>query len=70
VVAPTAAAASPTHHEGTLASGATWIADVPASWNGTIILYSRGASATVAKDAPDPATQQALLGGGYALVGQ
>lgn len=67
--APPAMAASPTHFEGTLASGATWIADVPTSWNGTIILYSRGAGAFVARDAPNQATRQALLGLGYALVG-
>lgn len=47
---------TPTDHEGTLAGGATWIAHVSAAWNGTIILYSRGASATVAKDTPGPAT--------------
>lgn len=70
--APAAVAASDaasTHHTGTLADGATWVADVPASWNGTIILFSHGFGPLTAADAPDPATQADLLGLGYALVG-
>lgn len=70
--APAAVAASDaasTHHTGTLADGATWIADVPASWNGTIILFSHGFGPLTAADAPDPATQADLLGLGYALAG-
>jgi hypothetical protein len=70
--APSAGAASSaasTHYTGLLADGATWIADVPASWNGTIILYSHGFGPLTAQDAPDPATQADLLGLGYALVG-
>ncbi len=65
------AAATPasTHHTGSLADGATWIADVPASWNGTVILYSHGFGPLTAADAPDPATQADLLQLGYALVG-
>lgn len=27
---------------GTLANGTTWVADVPAHWNGTLLLYSHG----------------------------
>ena len=27
---------------GTLANGTTWVADVPANWNGTLLLYSHG----------------------------
>jgi hypothetical protein len=70
VAAPAApAAAAPAHYGGTLADGSSWIADVPAGWNGTIILYSHGFGPLIAQDAPDPATQQALLGLGYALVG-
>jgi hypothetical protein len=70
--APSATAASgatSTHYTGSLADGATWIADVPASWNGTIILYSHGFGPLTAQDAPDPATQADLLGLGYALAG-
>jgi hypothetical protein len=65
------ASASPTpgHHTGTLPDGATWIADVPANWNGTMLLYSHGYGPLNAADAPDPTTQQALLSMGYALSG-
>jgi hypothetical protein len=66
-----AAAAAPasTHDTGSLADGATWVADVPASWNGTIILFSHGFGPLTAQDAPDPVTQADLLNLGYALVG-
>ncbi|HEY7076987.1 MAG TPA: hypothetical protein VH418_16535 [Solirubrobacteraceae bacterium] len=67
VAAGTASAA--THYTGTLRDGATWIADVPAGWNGTLLLYSHGFGPLNAADAPDPATQQALLGEGFALAG-
>ena len=57
------AAAAPVagHFTGTLTDGATWIADVPANWNGTLLLYSHGYGPLVAADAPDPTTQAALL---------
>ncbi len=55
--------------KGTLPDGATWIADVPANWNGTLLLYSHGYGPLNAQDAPDPGTQQALLGMGYAMAG-
>ncbi|MBO0731797.1 MAG: hypothetical protein J2P57_21235 [Acidimicrobiaceae bacterium] len=58
-----------THSTGTLADGATWIADIPAAWNGTVLLYSHGFGPLVAADSPDPVTQQALLDRGYALAG-
>jgi hypothetical protein len=66
-----AAAAAPagTHDTGSLADGATWVADVPASWNGTIILFRHGFGPLTAQDAPDPVTQADLLNLGYALVG-
>jgi len=64
-----AAADPPVHYTGTLPDGATWIADVPAHWRGTLVLYSHGFGTLVPADAPDPATQQALLDRGYALVG-
>src|SRR5437763_5129576 len=65
------ASASPAqgHFTGTLPDGATWIADVPANWNGTLLLYSHGYGPLNAADAPNPATQQALLDAGYALAG-
>ena len=66
------ASASPTtsgHFTGTLPDGATWIADVPAGWNGTLLLYSHGYGPLNAADSPDPTTQQALLNMGYALAG-
>ena len=59
-----------THYTGTLTvDGATWIADIPSPWNGTVLLYSHGFGPPVAADAPDPVTQQALLDRGYALAG-
>jgi hypothetical protein len=67
--ASASAAPSSTHYTGTLPDGATWIADVPANWNGTLLLYSHGYGPLTAADAPDPTTQQALLGMGYALAG-
>ncbi|MEU2348878.1 hypothetical protein [Modestobacter sp. NPDC049651] len=78
VVPPAAAGgpAGPRHVEGTVDDGATaWVADVPAGWNGTVLLYSHGYRPSfagipqTAQDAPDDATRQALLDRGYALVG-
>ncbi|EOD69421.1 alpha/beta hydrolase [Amycolatopsis vancoresmycina] len=62
-------AATPAHHTGQLPDGASWVADVPPDWNGTVILYSHGFGPLAAQDAPDAATGQALLDAGYALVG-
>jgi len=67
--AQAAATATSTHYTGSLTDGATWVADVPTPWNGTVILYSHGFGPLTAADAPDPATQAALLHLGYALVG-
>lgn len=67
--APGAAAPDPGHFSGTLANGTNWIADVPGNWNGTLLLYSHGFGPLTAADAPDPATQSALLARGYALAG-
>ncbi|MEV6627133.1 alpha/beta hydrolase, partial [Amycolatopsis sp. NPDC051114] len=64
-----AAGATSGHHTGQLPDGATWVADVPAAWNGTTILYSHGFGPLAAQNAPDDETRQALLAGGYALVG-
>jgi hypothetical protein len=63
------AAAASTHSTGTLPDGATWIADVPSNWNGTLLLYSHGYGPLTAADAPDPNTQADLLSEGYALAG-
>ena len=61
--------ATTTHRTGTLADGATWIADVPSNWNGTLLLFSHGYGPTVAQDAPSTASGQELLTEGYALAG-
>jgi hypothetical protein len=67
--ASSAAAAPGSQVTGTLANGTTWVADFPASWNGTLLLYSHGFGPLIAQDAPDPGTQAALLAAGYALAG-
>ena len=54
---------------GMLPDGGSWIADVPANWNGTLLLYSHGYGTLSPADAPDPATHDALLADGYALAG-
>ncbi|MEV5901335.1 alpha/beta fold hydrolase [Streptomyces sp. NPDC052127] len=71
--ASTAVAAADTSHvEGRLPSGAAYMMDVPAAWNGTVLLFSHGYTsgpANPAQDAPDDATKTLLLDKGYALVG-
>ena len=55
---------------GTLASGAKWTAEVPANWNGTLLLWSRGYSPNVGS--PESAARgmrEALLAEGYAIAG-
>ncbi|MFD8726186.1 alpha/beta hydrolase [Streptomyces sp. NPDC059629] len=71
LVGPAAGAQATTadHYSGTLSDGATWIADKPAQWNGSLLLFSHGFGPTVAADAPSTAARQALLDAGYALVG-
>lgn len=70
---PVAAQAAPaTRYDGVLPNGATWIADVPANWNGTLLLYSHGYNPGPVNppvNSPDPATAEALLARGYALAG-
>ena len=66
-------AASPSHVEGQLPSGATYVMDVPADWNRTVLLYSHGytpdGAPNPAQNAPSDATRTALLDRGYALIG-
>lgn len=66
------AADEPRHAEGRLASGATYVLDVPAAWNGTLLLYSHGYARgpdNPARNAPDPGDVKGLLELGYALAG-
>lgn len=53
--------------------GAAYKIEVPAQWNGTLVLYSHGyvfpGSKNPAQDAGDPATAAFLLSQGYALAG-
>src|SRR5260370_1972491 len=69
---PSAVAAVSTH-AGTLPDGATFLIEVPAPWNGTLLLYSHGyvipGSLNPAQDVGDPATGAFLLSNGFALAG-
>ncbi|MFE3034244.1 alpha/beta hydrolase family protein [Streptomyces canus] len=70
--AATATTDTTTHVDGRLPSGATYMMDVPTTWNGTVLLFSHGYTAgpaNPAQDAPDEATKSLLLQGGYALAG-
>jgi hypothetical protein len=64
-----ASAATTTSYSGALADSAQWIGQVPADWNGTVMLYSHGFGPLVAADAPSPGSAAQLLAQGYALVG-
>ncbi|MFB7493647.1 alpha/beta hydrolase family protein [Streptomyces sp. NPDC056161] len=68
-----AQAATDTHLEGRLSSGAAYVMDVPAAWNGTVLLYSHGyvpaGLPNPAQNAPGTATLDSLLDQGYALIG-
>jgi len=56
--------------KGVLAEGGHWSAQVPAQWNGTLLLWSRGYSPSAnGADAAPAAHRQALLDAGYAIVG-
>src|SRR5437870_11860166 len=58
---------------GSFADGATYLIDVPANWNGTLLLYSHGyvipGTPNPAHDVGDPLTRSYLLSNGYALAG-
>ncbi|MFI8950048.1 prolyl oligopeptidase family serine peptidase [Streptomyces sp. NPDC053750] len=68
-----AATATDTHAEGVLPSGAAYVMDVPAAWNGTVLLFSHGynpaGTPNPAQNAPDATTRGKLLEAGYALIG-
>jgi len=71
---PTTVGAAPvaTHYEGILPNGSTWIADKPANWNGTLLIYSHGyipgPGLPPPQEAPNNSADQ-LLAQGYALAG-
>lgn len=69
VQAASASAATTTSYSGTLADSAQWIGQVPAGWNGSVLLYSHGFGPLVAQDAPSAGSAAQLLAQGYALVG-
>ncbi|MFI1988997.1 hypothetical protein [Actinoplanes sp. NPDC020271] len=69
LLGPTPAQAADTHYTGSLPDGATWIADIPADWHGTLILFSHGFGSLTAADAPGEEAKRALLDRGYGLVG-
>lgn len=53
-----------------LPGGARWAAEIPANWNGTLLLYSRGYSPNVGNpDAAPKQHRQALLDAGFAIAG-
>ncbi|RYE02316.1 MAG: alpha/beta hydrolase [Sphingomonadales bacterium] len=55
---------------GTLPGGAKWVAEVPANWNGTLLLWSRGYSpAPGSPEAAGRGMRQQLLDAGYAIAG-
>ncbi|WP_217239208.1 S9 family peptidase [Streptomyces sp. AC555_RSS877] len=76
---PPAQAQAPTdtHIEGKLPSGAAYLMDVPADWNGTVLLFSHGyrpaGVPNPGQNSPDSdsggATTAHLLAEGYALIG-
>jgi hypothetical protein len=72
-VATTTATQAPSHVEGTLPDGSAYVMDVPANWNGTVLLYSHGyvpdGAPNPARNAPSDAVRSALLDAGYAQIG-
>ncbi|WP_315761750.1 alpha/beta hydrolase [Sphingomonas sp. Y38-1Y] len=69
ILATAAQAPTPRTATGTLPGGARWIEQVPAEWNGTLLLYSRGYSPRAGDPEPAPrGTGDALMAQGYALL--
>lgn len=66
-------AAAQQHLEGTFADGATYVIDVPANWNKTLVLYSHGynfpGNPNPAPDVGDGLTGYYLYTNGFALAG-
>jgi pimeloyl-ACP methyl ester carboxylesterase len=60
-------------YRGKFSDGATYLIQVPAKWNGTLVLYSHGyvvpGFSNPAEDVGDPITGAYLLANGYALGG-
>jgi len=73
IAAVCGSAAAQQHLTGTLPDGATYVIDVPAIWNGTLLLYSHGyvtpGSLNPAQDVGDPLTGGFMLAAGFALAG-
>ena len=71
--APPRATTAPSHVEGVLPDGSTYVMDVPANWNGTVLLYSHGyvpdGLPNPARNAPSDAVRSTLLDAGYAQIG-
>lgn len=65
-----AAAAESLHVSGTTANG-SWVLDVPAAFNGTLLVWSHGYTFTPVEgtSAPSDAVRDALQADGYALIG-
>ncbi len=66
------AQSTPATYTGALPDGATYVVEVPAHWNRTLLLYSHGyygGPENPAQDAGDPVTHDWLLSHGYALAG-
>ncbi|MEV4812994.1 hypothetical protein [Micromonospora avicenniae] len=65
--------AAASHVEGALPDGSAYVMDVPANWNGTVLLYSHGYvpdnSSNPARNAPSDDARTALLKAGYAQIG-
>lgn len=62
---------APTHREGRMANGNGWAIDMPAHWNGTVLLFSHGFSAAPGnppRNRPHEGAEP-LLARGYALLG-
>lgn len=66
-----AAARTPRHIEGRLTSGASYVIDVPADWNGSLLLFSHGYARGPDNPARNVARNEkdALLAQGFALAG-
>lgn len=56
-------------HQGNLPGGARWLAEIPANWNGTLLVWSHGYSPRIDPPEVAPATlREPLLGQGYGLL--